>query len=79
MAGRRGRLSGAGRDGGRSISALPVDALYNKVTQVGYVGQHAPHDAFWGARYALIEDPDANPVGIMSPIDPARRTAPPKL
>jgi len=39
--------------------------------------QQAPYDAFWGARYAIVEDPDGNAVGLMSPIDPDRRTAPP--
>jgi hypothetical protein len=32
--------------------------------------------AFWGAQYAVIEDPDGNAVGIMSPIDPYRRSQP---
>lgn len=26
-----------------------------------------------GARYAIVEDPDGNYVGVMSPSDPARR------
>jgi hypothetical protein len=43
----------------------------------GYVGQQPPYDAFWGARYAIVEDPDGNPGGRMSPLDPARRSAPP--
>ena len=32
------------------------------------------HLANEGARYAVVEDPDGNPVGLMSPIDAARRT-----
>ncbi len=36
-------------------------------------------DAFWGARYAIVEDPDGNPVGIMSPADPAKRWQGPDL
>jgi catechol 2,3-dioxygenase-like lactoylglutathione lyase family enzyme len=48
-----------------------VDRLYEELTEAGYRGQHGPHDAFWGARYAIVEDPDGNPVGLMSPIDPA--------
>jgi catechol 2,3-dioxygenase-like lactoylglutathione lyase family enzyme len=39
----------------------------------------APYDTFWGARYAIVEDPDGNHVGIMSRSDPARRRAPPDL
>jgi uncharacterized glyoxalase superfamily protein PhnB len=34
-------------------------------------------EAFWGACYAIVEDPDGNPVGIMSPADPAFRSEPP--
>src|SRR6476469_9867215 len=46
--------------------ALDIDAH-------GAVGQQPPWDAFWGARYAVVEDPDGNAVGIMSAIDPDRR------
>ena len=53
-----------------------VDALYARLTEAGYAGQQAPYDAFWGARYALVVDPDGNTVGIMSESDPARRTQP---
>ena len=63
--------------------ALPsreaVDARYGELTAAGYVGQQPPIDAFWGARYAIVEDPDGNHVGLMSPIDPARRGTPPNL
>ena len=54
-----------------------VDDLYAELTSAGYVGQQAPYDAFWGARYAIVEDPSGNSVGLMSPIDEARRAAPP--
>jgi catechol 2,3-dioxygenase-like lactoylglutathione lyase family enzyme len=56
-----------------------VDERYADLTAAGYTGQQPPYDAFWGARYAVVEDPDGNPVGLMSPRDPARRTAPPAL
>ena len=36
-------------------------------------------DTFFGARYAIVADPDGRSVGIMSPIDPARRSAPPEI
>ena len=36
--------------------------------------QQPPFDAFWGARYAIVEDPDGNSVGLMSPVDPTRRS-----
>jgi uncharacterized glyoxalase superfamily protein PhnB len=54
-----------------------VDRVYAEMTGAGHPGQHPPEDAFWGARYAIVEDPDGNAVGIMSPIDPAKRRAPP--
>ena len=60
-------------------SRRAVDTLYADLTGAGYAGQQAPCDAFWGARYAVVEDPDANPVGLMSPIDPARKGRPPAL
>jgi len=56
-----------------------VDSIYETMTAAGYEGQQAPFDAFWGARYALICDPDGNTVGIMSPSDPDRRTPPPPM
>ena len=51
---------------------------YADLTGAGYAGQQPPYDAFWGARYAVVEDPDGNPVGLMSPLDPAYRSAPPE-
>ncbi len=54
-----------------------VDTTFARLVAAGHLGRRAPYDAFWGARYALVEDPDGNVVGLMSPIDPARRTPPP--
>src|ERR687883_129112 len=48
-----------------------VDAVFARMTEAGSAAQQRPEDAFWGARYAIVEDPDGNAVGIMSPIDPA--------
>jgi catechol 2,3-dioxygenase-like lactoylglutathione lyase family enzyme len=56
-----------------------VDTCYAKMTGAGYAGRQLPFDGFWGARYAVIEDPDGNHVGVMSPIDPARKGPPPKI
>jgi catechol 2,3-dioxygenase-like lactoylglutathione lyase family enzyme len=56
-----------------------VDRLYETVIGAGYRSQQPPYDAFWGARYAIVEDPDGNAVGLMSPIDPKRKSAPPEL
>jgi catechol 2,3-dioxygenase-like lactoylglutathione lyase family enzyme len=54
-----------------------VDERYADLTAAGHVGRQPPFDAFWGARYAIVADPDGNDVGLMSPIDEARRTWPP--
>jgi len=56
-----------------------VDDRYADLVAAGYTGHQPPYDTFWGARYAVIEDPDGNHVGLMSPVDPARRSAPPAL
>jgi catechol 2,3-dioxygenase-like lactoylglutathione lyase family enzyme len=62
--------------------ALPsreaVDERYAELTAAGYTGRQPPFDAFWGARYAIVADPDGNDVGLMSPMDDARRTWPPE-
>ncbi len=54
-----------------------VDQRYAELTAAGCPGRQPPFDAFWGARYAIVADPDGNDVGLMSPIDQARRTWPP--
>ncbi|HXQ17203.1 MAG TPA: VOC family protein [Caulobacteraceae bacterium] len=56
-----------------------VDALWADLLAEGAQGLQPPYDTFWGARYAIVEDPDGNPVGLMSPVDPTRRSAPPEL
>jgi uncharacterized glyoxalase superfamily protein PhnB len=56
-----------------------VDELYSELVGAGYQSRQEPYDAFWGARYAVIVDPDGREVGLMSPLDPARRSAPPSL
>lgn len=62
--------------------ALPsreeVDRRYGELTAAGYVGRQPPFDAFWGARYAIVADPDGNDVGLMSPLDESRRRWPPE-
>jgi catechol 2,3-dioxygenase-like lactoylglutathione lyase family enzyme len=72
----RGWRGGTGVLGLKVDSRERVDEIYADLTGAGYRGQQPPFDAFWGARYAVIEDPDGNAVGLMSPIDPARRTDP---
>jgi catechol 2,3-dioxygenase-like lactoylglutathione lyase family enzyme len=56
-----------------------VDRLYAEMTAVGHRGLQAPYDAFWGARYAIVEDPDGLAVGLMSVLSDDRRSAPPQV
>jgi catechol 2,3-dioxygenase-like lactoylglutathione lyase family enzyme len=72
-----GWRQGMGVLGFRVASREAVDQVYAELTGAGYIGQQEPYDAFWGARYAIVEDPDGNAVGLMSPVDPARRFQPP--
>jgi uncharacterized glyoxalase superfamily protein PhnB len=53
-----------------------VDRRYAELTSAGYQGRQPPFDAFWGARYAIVADPDGNDVGLMSPVDESRRSSP---
>ncbi len=56
-----------------------VDDVYRTMTEAGYRGLQEPYDALWGARYAILEDPDGNAVGLMSPISPDRKSPTPDL
>ena len=51
--------------------ALPsrkaVDEMYAELTSAGYAGHLAPIDAFWGQRFAIVDDPDGNIIGLQSP------------
>ena len=49
-----------------------------RLTSAGFAGQQPPWDGFMGARYAVVTDPDGNSVGLMGPIDPARKSMPPE-
>ncbi len=53
-----------------------VDERYAELTAAGYTGCQPPYDAFFGARYAIVEDPDGNDVGLMSPIEASRKFVP---
>jgi uncharacterized glyoxalase superfamily protein PhnB len=71
----RGWPGGAGVVlGFRVQTRAEVDALFEELTGGGHTAQQRPYDAFWGARFAVVEDPDGNAVGLMSPLDPALRT-----
>ena len=77
----RGRRDLAGRVviGFHLPTRTAVDALYRRMTAAGHCGLQQPWDAFWGARYAVLEDPDGIAVGLMSPVDAAMRSPPPAV
>lgn len=43
-----------------------VDDIAEKMSSVGYTIFKTPWDAFWGQRYAIIEDPDGNLLSIFA-------------
>lgn len=53
-----------------------VDDRCAAAEAAGYGVARPPYDAFWGARYAIVVDPDGHHVGLMSPVDPAARYTP---
>ena len=53
--------------GFRYATASEVDAACARVSSAGHNVLKPPHDAFWGARYALVRDPDGNTIGLMGP------------
>jgi catechol 2,3-dioxygenase-like lactoylglutathione lyase family enzyme len=48
----------------RCDSRDEVDATFNRMTDAGHRGHKAPWDAFWGQRYAIVEDPDGNLISL---------------
>jgi uncharacterized glyoxalase superfamily protein PhnB len=76
----------AGYHGGTGSSAVvgvatssreEVDRRYADLVAHGGRPHQPPYDAFWGARYAIVDDPDGHPVGLMSPTEESRRYWPP--
>ena len=43
-----------------------VDEVVSRLAAMGCAVQQPPYDAPWGRRYAVVEDPDGNPIGLMS-------------
>jgi catechol 2,3-dioxygenase-like lactoylglutathione lyase family enzyme len=76
--GRRGATGGGAVIGFSVGSREEVDRIYSDLTAAGHRAHQPPYDAFWGARYAIVDDPDGRPVGFMSPIEPERKFWPPE-
>jgi catechol 2,3-dioxygenase-like lactoylglutathione lyase family enzyme len=49
-------------------SPAEVDETYAKVVKAGHKGVKEPWDAFWGQRYAIVEDPDGATCSIFCPL-----------
>ena len=56
-----------------------VDETYADLVSAGYAGLQPPWDAFWGARAAVVGDPDGNHVSLQSPSSEARQGPPPAI
>jgi len=63
----------------RADERSDVDRLYEVALSLGGRSCASPYDAFWGARYAVVEGPGPITIGIMSASDPERRADPPDL
>ena len=63
--------TGAGRVGLAFLCDSPdaVDAVYARLVELGYHAHKAPWDAFWGQRYALVDDPDGIEVSLFAPLN----------
>ena len=48
-----------------------VDATYERLVAAGYRGHLSPCDPPWQARFAIVDAPDGNIVGLHSPRDRA--------
>jgi catechol 2,3-dioxygenase-like lactoylglutathione lyase family enzyme len=46
-----------------------VDATYADLVKAGHQGHLEPWDAVWGMRYAVVHDPDGNPVDLFAPLE----------
>jgi len=47
-------------------SPADVDKTHQELVDAGYRSHNAPWDAFWGQRYASVEDPDGNVVDLFA-------------
>ena len=49
-------------------SPADVDAKHDELVEAGYHAHLKPWDAFWGQRYAVVHDPDGNPIDLFAPL-----------
>ncbi|MDQ6423459.1 VOC family protein [Paenibacillus sp. LHD-117] len=43
-----------------------VDETYGRIMEHGYGSHREPWDAFWGQRYAIVQDPDGNLISLFA-------------
>jgi uncharacterized glyoxalase superfamily protein PhnB len=48
--------------------AADVNATFARLTEAGFTWTKEPYDAFWGQRYANVDDPDGNDVALFAPL-----------
>jgi predicted lactoylglutathione lyase len=73
-----GQTGGSAVLGFQLATRQAVDEVYADLTGNGGRAHQPPYDAFFGARFAIVDDPDGNPVGLMSPITAEHRHWPPR-
>jgi uncharacterized glyoxalase superfamily protein PhnB len=49
-------------------SPADVDEVYARAVAAGFHGEKEPWDAFWGQRYAQLQDPDGVGVDLYAPL-----------
>lgn len=77
--GYRPARGGASMIGFRVAQRADVDSAFARIAGAGHRGVQPPNDAFWGARFAIVEDPDGNHIAISSVSEAAYRSAGPEL
>jgi len=55
----------------RCDSPQEVDRVYGELLEAGATPHKEPWDAFWGQRYAQLEDPDGTVVDLYAPLPEA--------
>jgi len=53
----------------RCDSPQEVDRVYGELLEAGATPHKEPWDAFWGQRYAQLEDPDGTVVDLYAPLE----------
>lgn len=49
-------------------SPAAVDEVFGRLVAAGHTAVSQPWDAFWGQRYAQVNDPDGNVVDLFAPL-----------